>query len=330
MVRQGAKVPEVLLTVLVGFLWACGGEARSEEGPEQGEAASSALVESGAEPAPAPGTRAAAAIAAVRGGGEPPTTAPTPTLEQRVREAEPVEAVAEPVAETPVMEVDIEPLASPTRDNPAPPSEDEPAVEEPVAAVESTPDADVPVHTQPTPEPPTVVVAKGVELTVVLETGLSTRQNVAGDPFFAHVTDDVLDQAGMVLIPLGARVRGRVVESRKSTGPDRPAVLELAMEALIENGRSHALVARVVRTELKAETGESTARSAAKIGVGAAAGAVIGKLLGKNTEAAVAGAIAGAAAGTAAAMSAKDGHAEIPEGSTMVIRLDVPIELDPR
>jgi hypothetical protein len=173
------------------------------------------------------------------------------------------------------------------------------------------------------------VIASGIEISLTLENGLSTRDSRPGDAFYARVTDDVLDGGGMVLVPLGARVRGRVVESRSSNSADRHASIELVMESLIADGRNYPMVATVLETEMSAEKGESTGRTAAKIGVGVAAGAILGKLFGKDTEAAVAGAVAGAAAGTAAALSARVGHANIPEGSTLVIRLDVPIELDP-
>jgi len=194
---------------------------------------------------------------------------------------------------------------------PAPPVEDEPP-EPPLA------------------EPPPPTLAAGLEISLVLEETLSTQSHSAGDEFFAYVDDDVLAADGMVLVPMGARARGHVIDAHKSGGPNDPAVLEVVVEALIADGRAYPLVASVLWTGINAETGESTGRTVAKIGVGAAAGAILGKLLGKNTEAAVVGAVAGAAAGTAAALSSRGGHATIPEGSELVIRLDVPIELESR
>ncbi len=348
MVRHGGKVPVMLLAAGALTLAACGGEARSAEGPEGEGQSHEAVVEapssdgSATAVAPAPGSREAAALAV--------QDAPEPEAEPLEEEQAPSSAVVlrprpspapEPAPDRPVEAsrptggpIPAPPPAEEMDEEPAEPDEPdpEPAPDEPAAVLETpAPIVDLADVPEPVtePAPAGLVLQPGVEIPVTLEADLSTRSHGPGDAFYGYVEDDVLAADGMVLVPMGARIRGRVVESRKSTGPNDSAVLDLALEALIADGRNYPMVGTVVRTEIEAQSGESTGRTVAKVGVGAAAGAILGKLLGKNTEAAVAGALVGAAAGTAAAISAKDGHALIPQGSTIVVRLDLPLELEP-
>jgi outer membrane lipoprotein SlyB len=53
---------------------------------------------------------------------------------------------------------------------------------------------------------------------------------------------------------------------------------------------------------------------------GAAAGAIVGRVIGRNRSTTV-GAVTGAAVGAAVALSARDGHATIPVGALLTIRL---------
>jgi hypothetical protein len=160
-----------------------------------------------------------------------------------------------------------------------------------------------------------------------METGLSTRESHAGDRFRAHLEDDVLGADGMVLLPRDAVVRGRVLESRESDGSERPAFLTLEVESVVVEGVSHGLRGTVEEVEMEAATRDDGGETAAKVGVGAAAGAILGKILGGDSKDALKGAAVGAAAGAAVALATRDGHATIPEGARLVVRLDEPLVL---
>jgi uncharacterized membrane protein len=85
------------------------------------------------------------------------------------------------------------------------------------------------------------------------------------------------------------------------------------------------IVGTVTGAEIDTSTRDTGAETAAKIAIGAAAGAIIGQIIGKNTESTLAGAGVGAVAGTVVALTTRDGHATMPSGSTIVVRLDQPL-----
>jgi uncharacterized membrane protein len=147
----------------------------------------------------------------------------------------------------------------------------------------------------------------GRTLELRVEAEVSTSASQVGDEFTATVTDDVLGSAGEVLLPMGTQFKGRVTDSRESTGSDQPAVLALEVESVTVNGEVRPLKATVTDLEVKAEARDSGGRTAAKVGVGAAAGALVGRILGRDREGALKGAVVGAAAGGAAAIATKPG-----------------------
>ena len=151
---------------------------------------------------------------------------------------------------------------------------------------------------------------------------LSTETNQAGDVFYATVNEDILGSSGEVLLPLGARVKGRVVESVQSPSADQPAVLTLAVESVTVNDAVRPLQATVVDLEVQADARDSNTASATKVGAAAAAGAILGRILGNDKKDAVKGAVVGAAAGAAVAAATRDGQATVAEGARLVIRLD--------
>lgn len=165
----------------------------------------------------------------------------------------------------------------------------------------------------------------GTEVGGDLVTALSTEASRPGDRFSARVQEDVLAANGMVLVPRGSEIRGRVTEARESPGSDEPAVIRLAVDALYIDGREVPVAASVIEAQVRTEARDSGTRTAAKVATGAAAGAVVGRILGRDSRSTAAGAVAGAAAGTAVALATRDGHAVMDPGSRIVIRLDQPV-----
>jgi len=195
---------------------------------------------------------------------------------------------------------------------------------------EARPTQPKPEPQPPTPEPapaPAVVLTAGTAITLVVDQELSTKHNVAGDGFSAHVAEDVLAADGMVLIPAGAVVRGEVVESRASASSDDMPKLVLAVSSLETPDGDHPLVADVEEVQMEAEARDSDRNSAGKVAAGAAAGAILGKIAGKDTRATVTGAVVGAAAGAVVAGVTKAGNATVPQGAHMVIRVVQPVVL---
>ena len=243
----------------------------------------------------------------------------------------------DPVAEAPTQEPDaVEAPRDETAPPPPPPSSHSPAAggatppEAQRPAQETRPEeAVVPEETAApaSPEPEPVAIPAGARLVTVLDESISTRSHEAGERFEVRVVEELLAADGMVLVPEGARLVGRVLESESSRDSDREAVLVLAFESLVMNGATFPLRATVVETDLEADAGDSGTRSAAKVATGAAAGAVIGQILGRDTRSTVSGAVVGAAAGAGVAVTTRDGHAQIREGTRMVVQIDEPVIL---
>jgi len=169
-----------------------------------------------------------------------------------------------------------------------------------------------------------LAIPAGTRIPAVMQSALSTRTHQAGDVFFARVGEEVLAADGMVLVPEGARLEGRVVESRQSAGSDDEALLLLTFEAVLIDGERFPMNASVAEAEMQAQAQASGARSAATVATGAAAGAVVGRILGGDTRSTVGGAAVGAVAGAGVALTTRDGHAEIAQGSRITVELQAP------
>jgi hypothetical protein len=150
---------------------------------------------------------------------------------------------------------------------------------------------------------------------------------MAGDVFFATLVDDILGPDGMVLLFHGTRMRGEVIASRRGSDEDRGPELAIEVRELLLAGRDLDVRAEVLEASVQTRSSDSDGETAAKVATGAAAGAILGRILGKDGKDALKGAIAGAIAGGAVAYATRDGHAELPQGALIEIRLVEPVTL---
>jgi hypothetical protein len=184
-----------------------------------------------------------------------------------------------------------------------------------------------PAPTTPQPRTVTMSVPSGTTLAIRMNDELSTERSQAGDVFTATLTAPLVDAAGIVLVPAGATVRGRVTAVAPSTRVGQTATMNLAFESIAFGGQSYPLNASVERADVQQKTRTSTAEQAGKIAAGAAAGAILGQVIGRDRSSTIRGAAVGAAAGTAIAMGTADVDAVLPAGAEVVIRLDQPIQV---
>jgi hypothetical protein len=184
-----------------------------------------------------------------------------------------------------------------------------------------------PAPTTPQPRTVTLSVPSGTTLAIRMNDELSTERSQAGDAFTAVLTAPLVDAAGIVLVPAGATVRGRVTAVAPSTRVGQTATMNLAFESISFGGQSHPLHATVERADVQQKTRTSTAEQAGKIAAGTAAGAILGQVIGRDRSSTIRGAAVGAAAGTAIAMGTADVDAVLPAGADVVIRLDQPIQV---
>jgi hypothetical protein len=189
-----------------------------------------------------------------------------------------------------------------------------------------------PAATPPPSPPPSRVVSvpAGTTIPAVMEVTLSTRTHNVGDIFHAQISEEILAADGMVLVPQGARLEGRVVQASQSSSSQEEALLLLTFENLLIQGERYPIDAVVTEVAMESSAQASGTRTAATVATGAAAGAVVGRILGGGTRSTVAGAVVGAVAGTGVALTTRDGHASINQGARVVVRLDSPTVLSGR
>ena len=253
-------------------------------------------------------------------------------------EAQPAPAdapVAEPPAPAPVELTPAAPAApAPATRAPSRPAS-RPAATRPQGGTAggsypSTPVEPRPADATPSPEARREMrtLAAGRTLALNAEAEVTTESSLVGDEVTATISEDILGSSGEVLLPIGTRLKGKVVESRESTSADEPAVLRVEFQSVIVNGVERPIKATVTEMDVDAQARDSNTRTAAKVGVGAAAGAIVGRILGGDRKDAVKGAVVGGAAGTAAAIATKSGHATLKPGARIVLRLDEALLID--
>lgn len=333
---RGDKNALWAIAALAVALSACGGQAFSEEVPAESES-SVALAEVGpdsiAAGSHAEGRWMAAAYVAERPEPTPAMDADAEVEHQgsarrpelTPRDPEPVDAPPVLVAtdtdgrQTVDFEADV-PSGSASNEIDADGYEGDDlqagAFEDVPPATSTEQEADLP----PLPE-----IAAGDEMVFAIEADLTTEDALPGDIFYATLVDDVVASDGMVLLPRGVRARGRVLESLASRDSEELPVLEITLEELIGAVADTPIEATVVDAEYIEEARDSDGESVVKVLTGAAAGAILGKILGGDDEDALKGGIAGAAAGAAIAYGTRGGHAKLPAGALITIRLDRPL-----
>ena len=167
-----------------------------------------------------------------------------------------------------------------------------------------------------------VDIPAGTELTLALDTILSSDSSHAGDSFSATVVEPIVIDNREV-IPAGSTILGRVIEAAPAKRGAGKATLTLGFGAL--------KLASGYRTDVVGSFQEVSAskkgRNAAVIGGSAAGGALLGRILGKDTRSTVIGAIVGGGIGTAVVVGQETEQAIIPADTPFGIRLEQAIQV---
>jgi hypothetical protein len=177
------------------------------------------------------------------------------------------------------------------------------------------------------PDPGVAMIPAGTSLIFEVAETVSTADHDEGDTFTLRLVSDVTGTNGAYLSE-GTEAHGVVALAHESTGPEDEAALVVSVESVDVDGTPVELDAVVESATTDTATRDSGARTAAKVATGAAAGAVIGQILGGDTRSTIQGAIAGGVAGAGVAITTRDGHAVLPEGSRVVVRLEEPLPLN--
>jgi hypothetical protein len=267
-------------------------------------------------------------------------------LEQRIAELEKQVASPspEPLEKTLPAEADLKAPAAdgtvhaapPVRSAPAPTARREPARPAPARAPRPVPVQDARTEPEavrddprpepepafePAPRPEPLILPEGTELTLVLETPLSSLGSQRGDAVVARV-ERAVSEDGRIALPGGSVLRGKVLEAAASGRVKGRARVAVSFESLTVRGRTHELQV----SPLVAEAEDDHGRDAKIVGGTAAAGTVIGAIAG-GKKGAVKGAVIGGVLGGGAVLGTKGREVELPAGSRWKVRLEEDVRL---
>jgi hypothetical protein len=183
------------------------------------------------------------------------------------------------------------------------------------------------------PEPPQTAAAApaqagepvelpaGTNLVVRVIDGVDSQTNSVGQTFAASL-DEPVTIGGQTVIPRGADVTLKLVDSKESGKLTGRAELTLDLQSIQVNGR----MVDVNTQTVSRESDSRGARTAKVAGGTAAVGAIIGAIAGGGKGAAV-GAAAGGAAGAGAEVVTKGQRVKIPSETRLTFVLDSSIRI---
>ena len=179
-------------------------------------------------------------------------------------------------------------------------------------------------------------VAAGKRVRVRMNETISSKTARVGDRFTATVTEPVYSTSGVVVIPVGAELGGRVDSVVRGSNGGRPGTIDASFRTLtLPNGSKRAINGSL--TDLNAADAKSNAEGTASgdrmkhrklifIGGGGAGGAVLGGAIGGGKGALIGG-ILGAAGGFLGDKMTKGEDAEVPSGTEFGVYLNQPVTL---
>lgn len=237
----------------------------------------------------------------------PAPAAPRPAPRAAARTSTPARVPSRTV--TPSRTADA-PIAASSRNEPDRVSAEPEPVTHPAENGDATRRRDEPIDREER-----VNIPAGTQLSLVLETPLSSETSRAGDRVEARVERAMSDE-GRVLLPGGTVLKGHVLDAQGSGRVSGKARVIVAFDQIVVRGRTQ----RLDTTEIEAVAGDSHGRDAGIIGGGTAAGAIIGGIAGGGKGAGK-GAIIGGLAGAGAVLGTKGKEVELPAGSRWTVRV---------
>lgn len=166
-------------------------------------------------------------------------------------------------------------------------------------------------------------IQKGINLSVVLQTPLSSNTNQRGDGFTSQLKQTLVFKEKTIL-PKDTQIRGLVKRVTKyEKFGDRASLLLLFDQVVLPDGRRVPLAASLdTRKGSAAIKIKGKAMRDAKVVGGSA---IVGALMGRKTlgkEGTQKGFIIGAAAGTGAVILSDMKEVKLPQGTEIMIKLD--------
>lgn len=212
---------------------------------------------------------------------------------------------------------------APTVTSPAAPSNPRQTTTAERQAIQSHRPLPPPPNGQAAPPPPQptyrdITVPAGKEIPVRITETLDSDHTQTGARFTGVVTHEVVSD-GMVVLPAGASVSGRVIDAKDAGHFKGHSLLSIELTDV----RRHGTEIHISTTPYTVQGKNRGKNSAEKIGGGAAVGAVLGGIFGGGKGAAI-GSLAGAGGGAAYQGLTHGQQVVIPSESVIRFRLTEP------
>jgi hypothetical protein len=179
-------------------------------------------------------------------------------------------------------------------------------------------------------------VETGQKLRVRMNDTISSKTAKMGDTFTVNVTEPVYSNTGVLVIPSGSTLTGKVIEVKPAAKGGKPGTIDVDfIEVKTPNGTKRAISGTLTELESKSakSDNEGTAsgdkmkhRKIIFIGGGGAGGAIIGGMIGGPLGAAI-GAGAGALGGLITENQTKGEEATVKAGTEFGVMLNKPVAL---
>jgi hypothetical protein len=186
------------------------------------------------------------------------------------------------------------------------------------------------------PAEPVYAVETGTVMRVRMNGTISSKTAKVGDTFTTTVTEPVYSSNGVIVIPTGSTLTGRVDAVKPAAKGGKPGEIDASFIKLkLPNGRTRTVNGSLTDLESgKTKSDDEGTASASKmknrkiifIGGGAAGGALLGAIVGGGKATAI-GAIVGAGAGFLGDRFTKGPEAEVKSGSEFGVYLNQAISL---
>lgn len=183
---------------------------------------------------------------------------------------------------------------------------------------------------------PVYTVAAGTIMRARINNTITSKTAKVGDTFTSTITEPVYSSNGVVVIPTGSTLTGRVDSVKAAAREGKPGQIDVRFVSLrLPNGRTRTINGSLTElTSGKTTSDNEGTASGAKmkhrkvifIGGGAAGGAVLGAMVGGGKATAI-GAIIGAGAGFLGDRFTKGPEAEVKSGTEFSVYLNQAIAL---
>lgn len=173
----------------------------------------------------------------------------------------------------------------------------------------------------PQPVPQVLTIPAGTDVPVRISETLDTGKTQSNTPFHGVLSSDLIVN-GLVAIPRGSSILGRVIESKDATHFKGNSELSLELTQVTAQRKQLTLITVPLVRQGQAR-GKNTAE---KAGGGALLGTLIGALAGGGKGALI-GALAGAGAGTAANTVTRGQQVNIPSETILHFQLKDPVQV---